>query len=213
LKIKKIINPDNTSKERALLIFINFKSSKKKFLNKHKNKFIFDENVKELKNLAVSAGAYVSDIIIHNQNRINPKYLISIGKLNEIKNRICDKVTDLVIFDEEITPAQQSNLQNKLDIKIIDRTALILDIFAQRAHSREGKIQVELAQLNYLLPRLTGKGIQLSRLAGGIGIRGPGETKLEVDRKDKSDSYPKRRTKKKKRRKQIVSSFNCRLYK
>jgi GTP-binding protein HflX len=180
---RKIINSDNTSKERALLIFINFKSRKKKFLNKHKNKFIFDENVNELKNLAVSAGAYVSDVIIHNQNRINPKYFISIGKLNEIKNKIYDKGTDLIIFDEEITPAQQSNLQNKLDIKVIDRTALILDIFVQRARSREGKIQVELAQLNYLLPRLTGKGIQLSRLAGGIGIRGPGETKLEVDRR------------------------------
>ena len=88
-----------------------------------------------------------------------------------------------MIFDDEITPTQQRNLQTKLNIKVLDRTALILDIFAQRAHSSEGKLQVELAQLNYILPRLTGRGIELSRLGGGIGTRGPGETKLEVDRR------------------------------
>ena len=90
---------------------------------------------------------------------------------------------DLVIFDDELSPTQQGNLQDKLKVKVIDRTALILDIFAQRAMSREGKLQVELAQLNYLLPRLRGKGVILSKLGGGIGTRGPGETKLEVDRR------------------------------
>ncbi len=90
---------------------------------------------------------------------------------------------DLVIFDDDLTPVQQRNLEDKTQVKIIDRTQLILDIFAQRAHSAEGKIQVELAQLNYLLPRLTGKGVLMSRLGGGIGTRGPGETKLEIDRR------------------------------
>ncbi|MCG9479423.1 MAG: GTPase HflX [Actinomycetia bacterium] len=161
------------SREKALLIFI----------KNRKNRINFDQNVKELQNLALSAGADVEDTVIHSQDEPNPKYYISTGKLEQIKGIVEQKGIGLVIIDEEIIPTQQRNLQDKLKTKIIDRTALILDIFAQRAHSREGKLQVELAQLNYLLPRLRGRGIELSRLGGGIGTRGPGETKLEVDRR------------------------------
>ena len=105
------------------------------------------------------------------------------GKADELANLVKEAGVDLVIFDDDLSPSQQRNLEDKIGVKIIDRTQLILDIFAQRAHSASGKIQVELAQLSYLLPRLIGKGIILSRLGGGIGTRGPGETKLEVDRR------------------------------
>ncbi|MBN1299433.1 MAG: GTPase HflX [Actinobacteria bacterium] len=141
------------------------------------------EEQEELKNLAVSAGAKVISCIIHSQNDINPKYYISTGKLEEIKGIVSQYDCELIIFDNDLTPGQESNIEQKLGIKIIDRTRLILDIFAQRARSSEGKLQVELAQLNYLLPRLRGKGMELSRLGGGIGTRGPGEQKLEVDRR------------------------------
>jgi len=161
------------TREKALLVLIKNRD----------NRFSFYENVKELQNLAASAGADVEETVIHSQEEPNPKYYISTGKLEQIKQLVEHKDVGLVIIDEEITPTQQRNLQDKLRVKIIDRTALILDIFAQRAHSREGKLQVELAQLNYLLPRLRGRGLELSRLGGGIGTRGPGETKLEVDRR------------------------------
>jgi GTPase len=142
-----------------------------------------DEEIEELKNLAKSAGAEVKESIVHKQREINPKYFISSGKLEEIKEFISNGDYNLIIFYNDLGPSQQSNLENFLGIKVIDRTALILDIFAQRARSSEGKLQVELAQLNYILPRLAGKGKQLSRLGGGIGTRGPGEQKLEVDRR------------------------------
>lgn len=109
--------------------------------------------------------------------------LIGHGKLDEIAAMAGPLKADLVVFDHDLTPTQQRNLEAKLELKVIDRTQLILDIFAARARTREGRMQVELAQLNYLLPRLTGKGTSLSRLGGGIGTRGPGETKLETDRR------------------------------
>ncbi|MFO7929606.1 MAG: GTPase HflX [Candidatus Humimicrobiaceae bacterium] len=171
------IYADENYYEKALLVFIKFK---KPTLRQPKD---LKENVLELKNLVSSAGGKTEAVVVHSQNEPNPKYYISTGKLEEIKSLIEEKDIGLIIMDDEISPTQQRNLQNKLNAKIIDRTALILDIFAQRAHSKEGKLQVELAQLNYLLPRLTGKGIELSRLGGGIGTRGPGETKLEVDRR------------------------------
>lgn len=171
------------SKEKVLLIFTDFYNFKKNTSKKHPGHSAFDENIDELKNLAVSAGAGVRDILFSRQEKPNPKYFIGTGKLEEAKRIIESGEAELVIFDDEITPTQQRNLQLKLGARVIDRTALILDIFAQRAHSREGKLQVELAQLNYLLPRLSGKGVELSRLGGGIGTRGPGETKLEVDRR------------------------------
>ncbi|MCJ7727694.1 MAG: GTPase HflX [Actinobacteria bacterium] len=170
-------------REKVLLVFINFENFKNNTTKKQRYPKTINENVEELKNLTISAGAGVEEILCHKQDKPNPKYFISTGKLEEIKNIVDNKEIELVIFDNEITPTQQRNLQLKLDTKVLDRTALILDIFAQRAHSMEGKLQVELAQLNYLLPRLMGKGIELSRLGGGIGTRGPGETKLEVDRR------------------------------
>lgn len=170
-------------REKVLLVFINFENFKNNTTKKQRYPKTINENVEELKNLTISAGADVEEILCHKQDKPNPKYFISTGKLEEIKNIVDNKEIELIIFDNEITPTQQRNLQLKLDTKVLDRTAVILDIFAQRAHSREGKLQVELAQLNYLLPRLIGKGIELSRLGGGIGTRGPGETKLEVDRR------------------------------
>ncbi len=173
----KIENNNNgkDGRENALLVLVKIKS-KKDTIN-------VEEEIEELKNLAISAGAKIEGYVIHKQSEPTPKYFLSTGKLEEMERLVNENQIDLVIFDEDLTPAQQSNLQEKLKAKVIDRTALILDIFSQRARSREGKLQVELAQLNYILPRLRGKGTQLSRLGGGIGTRGPGEQKLEVDRR------------------------------
>lgn len=170
-------------REKVLLVLTDFKKLKN---NRLKHSIYYDdkkERTGELKNLTVSAGADVEETIYLKQLKPNTKYFINTGKLEQIKTIVEQNDIELVIFDDEITPTQQRNLQAKLDTKVLDRTALILDIFAQRAHSSEGKLQVELAQLNYILPRLTGRGIELSRLGGGIGTRGPGETKLEVDRR------------------------------
>ena len=113
----------------------------------------------------------------------DPATLIGSGKLEELKGAIASTSPDLVIFDHELTPSQQRNLERELDVRILDRTQLILDIFARHARTREGQLQVELAQLQYLLPRLAGRGVQMSQLGGGIGTRGPGETQLETDRR------------------------------
>ena len=113
----------------------------------------------------------------------DPTTLVGRGKVQEIRGLAHGADADLVIFDNDLTPSQLRNLEEALDLKVIDRTQLILDIFARRARSREGQLQVELAQLNYLLPRLKGQGTVLSRLGGGIGTRGPGEQKLETDRR------------------------------
>lgn len=137
----------------------------------------------ELKELAQTAGAQVVATMMQKRSVRDSAYLIGKGKLEELKLLVQTKQADLVIFDEEISPSQQRNIEEAVGVKIIDRTGLILDIFAQRARSREGKIQVELAQLEYNLPRIYGKGSILSRLGGGIGTRGPGETKLETDRR------------------------------
>lgn len=137
----------------------------------------------ELKELAQAAGAKVVSTIIQNREGRDTAYFIGKGKVEELRLMVQTTEADMAIFDEEISPSQQRNLEEALGIKVIDRTGLILDIFAQRARSREGKIQVELAQLEYNLPRLQGLGQVLSRLGGGIGTRGPGETKLETDRR------------------------------
>ncbi len=113
----------------------------------------------------------------------DPATYIGKGKVDTLKDDIYEHDADLVIVDGDLTPAQQRNLERRLETKVIDRTALVLDIFARRAKTKEGRLQVELAQMTYLLPRLTGRGVWLSRLGGGIGTRGPGETKLEVDRR------------------------------
>ncbi len=142
-----------------------------------------EHSLAELKELALSARVEVLETVYQRVNRYNPAHLLAKGKLKEILIRALYLGATLVIFDQELSPVQVNNIAKLMDLKVIDRTQLILDIFARRARSREGKIQVELAQLRYLLPRLVGRGVAMSRLTGGIGGRGPGETKLEVDRR------------------------------
>jgi GTP-binding protein HflX len=142
-----------------------------------------EAQVAELGELARSAGVQVVDVIAQRRARVDPKTLLGAGKLQELVVRALWSDADLVIVDQDLTPVQARNLGERLELRVIDRTQLILDIFAQRARSRDGKLQVELAQLKYRLPRLAQRDGSLSRLAGGIGGRGPGETKLEVDRR------------------------------
>jgi GTP-binding protein HflX len=142
-----------------------------------------DSNLEELARLAETAGATVLGSHRQQVKSITPATLIGRGKVDEIQKSLRDSHADLVIVDEDLTPAQQRNLEAAFKVRVIDRSQLILDIFAQRARSNEGKLQVELAQLEYLLPRLTRQWTHLSRLGGGIGTRGPGETQLEVDRR------------------------------
>jgi GTP-binding protein HflX len=140
--------------------------------------------VEELKELARSAGVAVVDVVTQHRPRADVKFLIGSGRLQDLVVQAFQSDVDLVIFDQNLTPTQARNLAERLDLRVIDRTQLILDIFAQHASTRDGKLQVELAQLRYLLPRLAQRADRsLSRLAGGIGGRGPGETKLEVDRR------------------------------
>lgn len=145
--------------------------------------FSVEESLEELALLAETAGASIVSRQFQRRSEPDPAYLIGEGKLREVEEECRETGANLVIFDHELSPVQQRNLEEALGAAVIDRTTLILDIFAQRARTREGKLQVELAQLSYLLPRLTGRGTELSRLGGGIGTRGPGETKLEVDRR------------------------------
>ncbi len=148
-----------------------------------RGRFRAEESLQELEALAEAAGALVLDRVLQWRPSPDPALFVGKGKAEELRLRVADQRLDLLIFDEELSPGQQRNLENKASCKILDRTQLILDIFARRARTREGKLQVELAQLNYLLPRLSGKGTMLSRLGAGIGTRGPGETKLEMDRR------------------------------
>lgn len=142
-----------------------------------------EHSLKELERLADTAGAEVVQTFTQRLKSITPATLIGQGKVSEIQTCLRELNPDLVIVDEDLTPAQQRNLESAFKRRVIDRNQLILDIFAQRARSNEGKLQVELAQLEYLLPRLTRQWTHLSRLGGGIGTRGPGETQLEVDRR------------------------------
>lgn len=147
------------------------------------NTFTAESSLDELKELARSAGVEIFDMIIQRRPERDPKFLLGKGRLSSLVIRAMQIGANLLIFDHELTPAQVRSITDFTELKVIDRTQLILDIFAQRAHSREGKIQVELAQLKYLLPRLTMMDKALSRLTGGIGARGPGETKLEINRR------------------------------
>lgn len=137
----------------------------------------------ELEELAKTAGAEVCARVTQKRDAPDGATYIGSGRLQEIKDFCSDNEVDLLIFDGELTPSQQRNVEDATNVRVVDRTQLILDIFAARARSGEGKLQVELAQLKYLLPRLGGKGTSMSRLGGGIGTRGPGETKLESDRR------------------------------
>ena len=142
-----------------------------------------EASLDELEELAKTAGAEVEARVTQRRETPDSATFIGSGRLREIKNFCADNDVDLLIFDSELTPSQQRNIEDITDVRVVDRTQLILDIFAARARSGEGKLQVELAQLKYLLPRLGGKGTSMSRLGGGIGTRGPGETKLESDRR------------------------------
>jgi GTP-binding protein HflX len=137
----------------------------------------------ELRELATSAGARIIDEVIQRRDRPDPATYIGKGKVEELREQILIEGVNVVIFDEELSPSQARNLEEALETKVVDRTGLILDIFARRARTKEGKLQVELAQLEYQLTRLTGNRANLSRLGGGIGTRGPGESKLEMDRR------------------------------
>ncbi|WP_368993896.1 GTPase HflX [Caldifermentibacillus hisashii] len=145
--------------------------------------FRFENSMEELVSLTDTANGEVILRVTQKRDKPDSSTYLGKGKVEELRNLIEELEVDVVIFNSELTPSQLRNLSNQLQTKIIDRTQLILDIFARRAKSREGKLQVELAQLEYLLPRLVGQGTELSRLGGGIGTRGPGETKLETDRR------------------------------
>lgn len=142
-----------------------------------------DGELEELAGLVHSAGGRVVGMVYWRKAKPDAAYFLGEGKLWELKDQLRINEADLVVFDDELTPVQMRNLQEELQVKVVDRTGLILDIFAQRARTKEAKLQVERAQLEYLLPRLSGHGEELSRLAGGIGTRGPGESKLESDRR------------------------------
>ncbi|MCI0469933.1 MAG: GTPase HflX, partial [Nitrospirae bacterium] len=142
-----------------------------------------EESIAELKVLARTCRINVLDSVIQRVHEFNPKYLMGSGKIKEMSILALQLGANMICFDQDLTPDQFTNICSLTDLKVIDRSQLILDIFARRAHTLDGKVQVELAQLNYLLPRLKGKGSAMSRLTGGIGGRGPGETKLEIDRR------------------------------
>lgn len=160
------------SKEKAILLSVS-----------KENRESIESSMEELKELAKSSGVFIVDAIIQRPQQISPATLMGEGKLKELLVKCMQLGVDLIIFDQNLTPGQIASISDRTELRVLDRTQLILDIFAQRAHTLDGKIQVELAQLKYLLPRLAKKTLAFSRLTGGIGGRGPGETKLEMDRR------------------------------
>lgn len=187
---------DTSNSERALLVGVGWKRAQR-FPGMPVGE-MGRESLAELVELAKSAGAEITGTVFQLRDTADPATLVGRGKLNEIRAEATARQAPLIIFDSELTPVQQRNIEEATECRVIDRTQLILDIFAKHARSREGQLQVELAQLNYMLPRLTGRGTQMSRLggksggggaggagggAGRIGVRGPGEKKLETDRR------------------------------
>jgi GTPase len=172
-----------TASERAILVGLDLKGRVSRSGSAGDTPASAEESLEELAVLAEGAGAQVIDRVLQSRETPQAATLIGSGKVEELSTQVKATSADLVIFDRDLTPTQQRNLEQALDCKVVDRTQLILDIFASRARTREGHLQVELAQLNYLLPRLAGRGVQMSRLGGGIGTRGPGETQLELDRR------------------------------
>ena len=170
-KVSESVDLSDT-REKAILISVSQKSRAET-----------EDSLDELTELARTADVIVLDRVVQSPRKLNPKTLMGEGKVKEVVIRAMQKGATLLVFDQDLTPMQASNISAITEIKVIDRSQLILDIFARRAHTLDGKVQVELAQLKYILPRLTGRGTAMSRLAGGIGGRGPGETKLEVDRR------------------------------
>lgn len=172
-KALQIEAPSTEGQERAILISVRAGGERREV----------EDSLAELQELARTAGVQVLDQFIQLPRKLNPRTLMGEGKLQEVVIRALQRGATLLLFDQELTPAQVRSITAMTELKVLDRSQLILDIFAGRAKSRDGKVQVELAQLKYLLPRLTGRGVQMSRLMGGIGGRGPGETKLEIDRR------------------------------
>jgi len=170
-----------TSQEHAILVGLDLKSRSRRSADPEAHSP--EESLDEMKALADTAGAHVEETIVQSRDAPDSATLVGSGKLDELRRLVNFHAANLVLFDAELTPTQLRNLERALHCKILDRTQLILDIFARRARTREGQLQVELAQLNYLLPRLAGRGTEMSRLGGGIGTRGPGETQLETDRR------------------------------
>ncbi len=145
--------------------------------------FSSEDSLDELRSLAASAGAEIAGEFTQRKDRPDPATLIGKGKLEEIAGAAASVSADVILFDHDLSPSQQRNIERVVNTRVIDRTQLILDIFARHARTREGQLQVELAQLEYMLPRLAGRGVEMSQLGGGIGTRGPGETQLETDRR------------------------------
>ncbi len=170
-KIAETVDLSDT-REKAILISVGQESRQE-----------MEDSLDELAELARTADVVVLDRVLQRTRRINPKFLMGEGKIKEVVIRALQRRATLLIFDQDLSPAQVRSISGITELKVIDRTQLILDIFARRAHTLDGKVQVELAQLKYILPRLVGKGLAFSRLMGGIGGRGPGETKLEIDRR------------------------------
>jgi len=170
-KMAETIDLSDT-REKAILISVSQRSRQET-----------EDSLDELAELSRTADVVVLDRIVQRPRRLNPKYLMGVGKIKDLIIRALQQGATLLIFDQDLAPAQVRSISTITDLKVIDRTQLILDIFARRAHTLDGKVQVELAQLKYILPRLAGKGTAFSRLMGGIGGRGPGETKLEIDRR------------------------------
>jgi len=166
------LHKGDTGKERALLVSVTTAYRQ-----------IAMSSLEELEDLSISCGIDVVEKILQLRRKVNSKFLMGPGKLQELIILALQKGATLIIFDQELNPSQIRSITDQIDLKVIDRTQLILDIFAQRAQTKEGKLQVELAQLKYLLPRLIAKNTAMSRLTGGIGGRGPGETKLEINRR------------------------------
>jgi GTPase len=162
--------------DRALLVSVSTEA-----------KSVAEESMTELVELARSDNIQVLDCVLQRRKKINPRYILGKGKLAEIMIRALQRDANLLIFNQELNPSQIRSITDFTDLRVIDRTQLILDIFASRAMSREGKLQIEMAQLKYMLPRLSSRDDALSRLTGGIGARGPGETKLEIDRRRIND--------------------------
>jgi GTP-binding protein HflX len=198
-EMKSVLAP-GMRKERAFLVGLDYRSRKRgKNLTggaqaardaaataprvTSEPQFSAEESLDELRDLALSAGAEIVGEILQRRDRPDPATLIGKGKLEEIAGAAAAVSADLLLFDHDLTASQQRNIENVVNVRVLDRTQLILDIFATHARTREGQLQVELAQLEYMLPRLAGRGIEMSQLGGGIGTRGPGETQLETDRR------------------------------
>jgi len=208
---KAVINPSER-RERAFLVGVEFRSQSRKatsnpatittaaqaardhatrgqaavtgsVLSADSPEFSSEESLDELRTLATSAGAEIAGQFTQRRDRPEPATLIGKGKLEEIAGASASVSADVILFDHDLSPSQQRNIERVVHTRVIDRTQLILDIFARHAKTREGQLQVELAQLEYMLPRLAGRGVEMSQLGGGIGTRGPGETQLETDRR------------------------------